>query len=336
MVGRIALVGALGVAIVLGAQAVRPTPEEAGEDQIAPLESVLPTLEPGTPPSVLRVADPRGLWLFYGGVDRLQRIDLDTGEHEVVGMRARPILVTGSELVLATVDRPLIGWASLNDPSEMPDGWRQARVATSDIAGSVWLHLTDSSSWMLSDLVAMRDGKTTELPPGIDLGRQPSFADGMLLHGRDLAVVDGRIYEHDRAGWNEVTSGWLVGFTDRAALVERCATLTSCHRTWYRRRDWSPLRGAPDVEAALAGGEVAAVVADMTDTTQERQPFVGAALLAGLADDDVSVCCDQHWLAARVGDRVGLFDVVNGQLVAWFDGLLVEDGGRILLVEKPG
>lgn len=316
--------------IVLAAQLVRPVPEEAARPAVTP--SPNPTTAAVAAEVERWVGPGPPLWLFYGGEDRLQRLDVATGEHAVVGMRARPLLVTGPELVLGTVDWPLVGWASLEDPSEMPDGWRDGVVAPSSAPGEVWFHLDDSRSWLQADLVAKRDGTTVEIPRGVDVASQPSYADGMVVHGIDLVDAAGHVYERDRDGWRRVRPGALIGFTENTAAIETCATLRSCEMTWYDRTDWSELVGPPSMAASIAGGEIASVIAELLGTHDD--PALDRSV-ADLTDDDVSLCCDGAWLAVRFGDAVALFDLEENDSIWWSNALLVEDGGRILLAQKP-
>lgn len=256
-------------------------------------------------------------------------------------MRARPLLVTGSELVIATVDHPLIGWASLEEPTEMPDGWRDAVVAGADEPGAIWLGTNETATWKLAHIARMREGETVTFPVGIDLAAQPARAQGVLHAGRDLATVQGQIYEYTSDGWHQVLPGWLAGYTENAALVEQCRTLTSCEQRWFARPQWQLLDAAPDLETAIIEFGVGPVVTEMIGAAESDWAALGSGpdelrALADLDEADYSLCCDQRWLAVRIAERVVLFDTAAGEVWAAYDGLVVEDGGRVLLAQKPG
>lgn len=212
---------------------VTPTPQ--------PTAAEIPALQPT--PTVTQLAPDanaallpgreRRLWLFYGGGDPLQRLDLTTGAVDLYGLRARPTLATGGELVLEVAGA--IGWVGLDDPGEMAEGWIVAEIKAGPEDGQLWFWSAPSHEWTLRDL-------RTNLQ--VERRWLPAITNTDALDP-DLAAFAGSLYAWDGETYTRVGAGDVIAFDDDVAVVATCGdSLDDCKTTWLDRQTWTPIDDA--------------------------------------------------------------------------------------------
>ncbi len=211
---------------------------EPAEERTAVVDNAAPpTVEPvrGLPEPVsvgyaLITDESVGLWLFYGGSDPLQRLDLDTGIVDTFDVRAAPTLVTGGELVLRASGS--IGWVGINDPGAIAQGWVSARVHEADEPGQVWLFSEMTSDWVRQDLATRAELEVRSLPS----------VGAPIAHSPDLASFAGGIYAWFNDDYRRVADGQPFAFSDDVVITAQCGpTLSDCTVEWLDRETWKPL-----------------------------------------------------------------------------------------------
>ena len=233
----------------------RESPTDPENVESGPL--VVPT--PASPSTTRLSADPllgepTDWWLFYGGPDPLQRLDLDSGALEVTGLRAAPLMARDGELVIRQASSGAVGWVSAADPSEQADGWRQAVVAPGRSTNDLWT--VSGSTWTRHDLTTNRTIEERRIR-----GSEPA---GPAITGR-LAALTGEptlvstafgLYRYDGDDYRYLSRGRLLASDSNRALIEECGEqLTDCALRWIEPSTGSELE-LPLPTVSLLAAEV--------------------------------------------------------------------------------
>lgn len=364
------VVGLVVVAALLWFLTRSNTPEEPGPDQaiieegvgdtpattlIVPTSGVRPTTPTTLIPGVAVLGEPTGLWLFYGGDDRLQRVDLDDGEVSRYGLRAHPLASVQGELIVSTAAVKVIGWVSLEDPSEQAEGWKDGRIALP--ADGVHIQFLDEAEGVWTRL---------ELPSGRIVETQTAFAPvplafrlpgrpAMLAPGPDLVSTANGIYasinppDGGEAEYTRVrASGQILIHDPSKALVQDCgADLLDCSSAWFSRTDWSQLSlPTPDQTigfAEILGDGTWLHTIDISGAHQllllEPSPEMDLEESFGIevAIESLSISPDGRWLAVKQPDMdlIELIDLTTGITEKRFSGFSAGSSGTLLFVSKP-
>lgn len=360
--------GILGVGVLLAVAVLawaltRPSADEGPGPDEAVIEQgvgdtpattlIVPTSRPvATSPTTQLpgqqvLGEPTGLWLFFGGDANLQRLDLDTGYVDVFGLRAHPLLVVGAELVIGHNNTGSVGWVSLIDPGEQPNGWKEARISRGVLAGHLWTY--EESVWTRFDLAdnTVLEQFAANAPVPLAAGTEGRSA--TLIPGPRLISTPNGIFEATDAGEHvKVATGRLLTFDDERALVEQCVdTLTQCEMVWLKRGSWErldlpvPETGAQFAEI-LGGGRYLHTV-DSTGIRHQVLPLevaqgqdAGAAFRLDTDAGSLTISNDGRWMAIGPNPDgvVDLVDLSTGDVVVSYPGFRAASGGSLLLADQ--
>lgn len=358
--------GPLSLALLAGlavlAWSLTRPPTEPGPDQVVIEEGVgdtpattliVPTSQPlvNPPttqlPAVQIVGEPTGLWLFFGGDANLQRLDVDTGVVDLFGLRAHPLLAVGNELVVGHNATNSVGWVSLSDPGEQPNGWKDARVARGVLPGHMWTF--ERATWTQFDLADNKVIEQIQASAPVPLGAGGEGRPALLIPGPRLISTGNGVFEATDDGDHiKVADGRLLTFDDSKALVEQCpASLSECRPVWLDRERWQPLDLAvPESGVAFAeilgGGRYLHTV----DIAGERHQLlflepgqaqeVGAGFRLSTDVGSLTISADGRWMALGPDDSglVQLLDMNTGDVAASWPGFDAEFTGTLLLVDQ--
>lgn len=262
---------------VLRDSGVEPAAIDGGEignndAEFSLAEPRVTTPPPSTlPDGELLLGEPTGLWLFYGGDDPLQRLDLDNGEFVTYGIRANPVFATGSSLVISQTGlETLSSWVGLADPGEQPHIWKTGPVARAATEGDLWIYERPTPEraeprWTRFAAAEHRMVERREVistvPADDGVGRSRA-----LVPGPDLISDDGQTYEYVNGRYELRGPGSILAYDDGHALTVQCPD-EKCYVQWMARASWEPF-GFPtpydppaDVEL-LAGASWLYLVSD--------------------------------------------------------------------------
>ncbi len=347
--------GLVVVALLVWLLARSPDGDDVSDDPADPA-STTSTATPRTtavralpPPTTLFVPEevdpdgPAGLWLFYGGADGLQRLDLDTGVVDRYGVRAHPVLTVGDQLVLAT-DGGEIGWVDLADPGGQAGGWSRAKLAPGGEPGALWLQrLDEGAAWIGLEPSTGTVLERNRRVDGDVLETGLAGRTGVIVPGPELVDTANGIYRVEGDGTSvRVGSGRILTYDTTRVLVERCGDrLDDCALAWHDRTTWAPLDlPAPAVPglryAEIVGGGrwLDLIGADrrlLVDLTPNDDGADSVAL--NQRDRVLAVSPDGRWLAVLGTERTEVISLDTGASVLSVE-LERERGGTLLLVDK--
>ena len=282
-----------------------------------------------------------GLWLFYGGEDPLQRLDLDNGEIDRYGLRAWPLAGIGDKLVVTAEGSGSIGWVPLDNPGEQALAWTEATAAGGDDPGHLWLLTADPPTWSLIEVGVNRTIEQRVVPEQVAAAQRSGPRQRHLLPDPDLVDTPNGIYEFDGTEYRRVGEGRVHHFDDDRALVERCgATIDDCTLQWFDRATWQPV----DLAVPTAPIESARVLGDGS-TVRSVRPGGASSELTSLETGDrielvgrgesVVVSPDGRWLAFTTPDvGLSLVDLGTGSIVHEIEVFTRSRPGSLLFVEK--
>ncbi len=345
-----------------GLLATTPTPTtnvsdtNAGDDigSVAGPDSVSRT---SMAPGEFLLGEPTGLWLFYGGTDPLQRIDLDTGELVDFGIQAYPVLATGGDVVLYQGEAKVSGWVSTAEPGEQALIWKTGPVAPAADDGMVWIldrsrdmehpsgEPVGSGRWELFDIaanrvVARRPGDRYEQSGSAAAASKPPVGRFEVLSpGPEYSSRPDGVYRYGDDGYRRVGDGRVLTYDDASVLMEDCAG-GRCDYSWVGRVGGEPVgdpvaNGSVVSAELLAGGRWLQTI-DGAGQAQLLDRESGDRLdFDRLASPTVSP--DGRWLAWVVGRRgeatVFVTDLASEETVA-YRGLATRGSGDLLFVER--
>lgn len=267
-----------------------------------------------------------GLWLFFGGEDPLQRLDLDAATVDRFGLRAWPLAAIGNELVVTAEGSGSIGWVSLDNPGEQALVWNEALAAASVEPGHIWLLTAEPAAWSLINVEQNQTVEQRPVPEQVSSAHQSAVRQRFLLSGADLVATANGIYQAEDGGYRRVGEGHLHDFDHDRALVEQCgATLDDCELQWFDRATWEPLElpvpATPIDSARLLGdgswirsmspdGERSQLLSLETGESIDLEGFGGA----------LTISPDGRWLAFNEPDvGLSLVDLRAGTLIQRID-----------------
>lgn len=335
-----------------------------------------PTTAPPTTmsPGEFLLGEPTGLWLFYGGADPLQRLDLDTGELIEFGLQASPILATdrggggdaggdaGGDIVLYQGASGVVGWVSSENPAEQALNWKDGPVAPGPVPGTLWIldrsedgeHpsglAVGSGRWELFDTDANRviERRPGDLYPDV----LTAHAESMELGGRFEALHPGPdfttradgVYAYGDDAYRRIGDGRILTYDDSLVLLAECPEAAGsgdgCRHRWIDRASGDPVDqptpGSASVVFAelLGGGRWLHTIDD-----RERSELVDLSTGIRLELDrsaHLTVSPDGRWLAYLAGKSLIVSDLA-GDLGKSFEyrDLSLDGGGDLLFVERP-
>ncbi|MGI9597014.1 MAG: hypothetical protein ACR2QK_12695 [Acidimicrobiales bacterium] len=322
-----------------------------------PTTTVAETTIPRTTmvPGQFLLGEPTGLWLFYGGADPLQRVDLDTGELIEFGIEAHPVASTGEHVVLYQAESKVAGWVSAAEPGQQALSWKSGQVAPDDEAGRLWiLDRSRDRDHPSGEPVGPGEWQLFETATNLVLDRRPGelydeveavYAESRLVGGRfevlrpgpDLSTRPDGVYRYDEAGNQLIDSGHLFTYDDGHALLGRCPADEPCSFTWIDRAAGAAAeRPVPEGRIVfaelLAGGEWLHAVGRSSRsqlinlTTGERLEYERGI--------EPTISPDGRWLGLLSDDVVTLVDMVGNREPVEYRGLNRRQGGDLLFVER--
>ncbi len=345
------LVALVGVVASLTRPAAEPGQEEAIEQTTTSTVDVddgpttlPPTTAPPTEMTPLPAGVTTGVWLFTGGEGPLQRIDLDTGTVETYGLRARPILAAGGELLVAIESSSAIGWVGLGDPGQQGNGWAVSDVAYGTTPGTVWLRRhSPGDEWLNFDLES-----------NVILARRPVTASpqrvtslegrgALMVPGPELLATPSGVFRTTEEGSQRIGSGRLLAFDQSRALVEQCPqSLETCTVEWRTSDSWQlidlPRPSSTDVHyAEIMGGGTWLLAVDQSTGMIELLPLAGdrdgfdfppSATLPSVSNDG-------RWMAHLDPETstIEVYDLDAERLLSTIEGSTF-DQNSVLLVDK--
>jgi hypothetical protein len=357
----ITLAGLIGVAVLVWAL-TRPTSDEVGPDQAlieqgvgdTPATSlIVPTTVPGSTapttlvPDIALTKQPTGLWLFYGGDDSLQRVDLDTGNLDVYGLRAHPLMAVAGELVVAHAGSNTLGWVGLDNPGEQAEGWKNAWLAV-DVTSPDRAWLLANDEWVLHDLAANTLLERVPVAAAPPLGGGPVGRPALMIPGPEVISTPNGVYQLETGAYRRVLDGGQVLLFDSdRALVQRCGeVLIDCTVVWRSRSGWSsqdlPTPVGPVAFAEVLGSGRWLHTIDPAGQHRLLALDDGEGLARGesfqveVEVESLSVSSDARWLAVKRRDAgvIELIDLSTGLVESRFEGFEVGQGGTLLLVSQ--
>ncbi len=240
----VGVVGALSLVVWQSSDGLitEPPAEPATPVSLAPPR--VTTVPPSTLPNgELLVGEQTDLWLFYGGEDPLQRLDLDTGEFVTFGIRVNPVVATGSSLVVSTAQPDdLISWVQLENPGEQPQVWKAGRIAQAADDGDVWIYEDvgpdGTPLWTRFSTdeheIAERRSPLIPLDSADGVGRARA-----LISGPDLVGDGESIFEYVDDNYERLGPGSVLYYDKGHALTLQCPDET-CFVQWVARATWEP------------------------------------------------------------------------------------------------
>gem|GEM_PF-3779159 len=279
-----------------------------------------------------------GWWLFYGGNDQLQRLDLDTGEVDNFGLRAAPVAFGAGELILVT-DQGSAGRVSLEDPGEQPQGWLLSRIARIDEPGFLWLYTVDDATWTKQDLRTDMIVERRFAPQQVFPDFRSDFAQ-LGVPGPDLVTTTSGIYRYEGDQYVRELFGTVLEVDEDRALVDSCdSELTGCSAEWLHINDWSPTgdrRPGERIEsAALVGADRWLHVIFKNGDTQLQSTSSEVTYTMDDATVAIAVSPDGGWLAALQRDGgVILSNLDDGEANPAIYPFVHNAGGALLVVEQ--
>lgn len=303
------------------------------------------------------LGEPTGLWLFYGGDDPLQRIDLDNGELVDFGIEAYPVLATSDDVVLYQGDSKVSGWVSSAQPGEQALNWKPGLVAPGPAEGLLWI-LDDSQDmehpsgepvgsgrWVLFDTATNR---VVERRPGDrhEQSRAPAAISAVpvgrfevLSPGPDYSSRPDGVYRYGDDEYRRVGDGRVLAYDGTSVLIEDCAA-GPCSHSWIDRADGEPIGdpvpSRPVVSAELLAGGRWLHIVDRDGQSQLLDRETGGRFdFDRLASPTVSP--DGRWLAWVFGQEdetmVFITDLVSDETFS-YRGLSKRGAGDLLFVER--
>ena len=337
--------------------ATSTTPESTITIPPATTTATAPTTVTAPPttlvPGVFLLGEPTGLWLFYGGADPLQRLDLDSGERIEYGLQALPIAATGDDLVLHQEESGVSGWVLAADPGEQALNWKRGPVAPADEPGLLWV-LDPSTSmdhpagvtvgfgrWQLFDLAANRvlDRRPGDLYDEIEANVD---ADGARFRsvGPDYSNRPDGVYRYNEDGYRRIAEGRAVAVDGSKVLVTTCAAgsgvAEACAASWIDGQTGAVL------DDPVPDGNIGA--ATLSNGRLLLSPDnAGAATLFELDSGETSsledldqpvVSPDGRWLAGFAEDTLIIRDLLGRQQPMTYGEFSREGGGNLLFVAR--
>jgi hypothetical protein len=316
---------------------------------------------PTPPPSTLPVGQyllgkPTGLWLFYGGQDPLQRLDLDSGEHIEVGARAIPVAVNGEDVVLYQPASGVFGWVLIEDPGEQSLAWRRGPVAPGPEPGQLWIldpqrdlaHpagvAVGAGRWDLIDLATVRllEQRPGDLYPEVEAQYSQRSARGLDIWAMrpppDLSNRSSGVHRYEPDGYRRLQAGWVLTSSPTVALIQSCADGGDCGLSWLDPADGRAI-DLPVPDGDLSAAELVAGGNWLRHVdTEGRVGFLNLGTGEKLSPPGVGarLSPDARWMATVGPDRVSVFDVSVGLVepvmeIELFDQM---DGGELLFVTR--
>ncbi len=305
-------------------------------------------------PGQFLLGEPTGLWLFYGGADPLQRIDLDSAEVIEYGLQASPVLATGEDLVLYQIESKVSGWVLASQPAEQPLGWQVGPVAPGEDDGRLWVldrrRPADPDAetsvgfgrWQLFDT---GDNRVLERRPG-DLYEELEDADQevdriggrfeILRPGPAFSNRPDGVYRYDDGQYRRVSDGRVLTYGRSTALIRRCAADNPCAYDWIDtatgRLSDGPAPAGRVVFAELLAGDRWLHTID--DAGRSELLEFGSDRRFGFGLVRPTVSPDGRWLAVVDEGSVIIIDLSDRQGPVEFETLRIDGGGDLLFVER--
>ncbi|MEM7091856.1 MAG: hypothetical protein AAF567_02540 [Actinomycetota bacterium] len=280
-----------------------------------------------------------GLALAHGGQNSpLTVLHLETGELELTGIRAEPLVQSGANLVLASADHRTIGWLPIDALTEMPQGWTTSRAAHADRDGEIWLFRFDDAEWARFELDSAR---IVERRParGMVMHSVPPWEPMSLVPGPHVIGTTDGIFEWTGQAYDRVAAGRVLASSESAVLIERCSNpADECVTSWFDRTTWRQLRLPTPTDPAwtheLAGDDRWLVSTDPRRTgTELVELATGRRLIFDAAVGSVDVSPDGSLLALVYREQVVLMDLADPAGAQRLAGLEPVDRGRLRFVE---
>ncbi len=365
----VGLIGIIGLLVVV----TRST----ADDLVAPPTTTAPTTTtipvPSAAPSPLSVAttvppttlvpgqfllgEPTGLWLFYGGTDPLQRLNLDNGEFVTFGLEAFPVEATGEDLVLYQGRSGVSGWVLASNPGEQALTWKRGPVAPGPEPGLLWAldreegmehpsgEPAGSGRWQLFDLAENRvlERRPGDLYDDVEAVLTGSEADRFRVAPDYSNRPDG-IYRYGEDGYRRIADGQVLAADGSLLLVSDCTVLESadaepgtCRSAWLDGEtggtfsDPIPARDVRSARFQSSGRWL--ITVDATGETSLIELESGAQTpLNNLAGAAVSP--DGRWLAGLNAGELVIEDLLGLRETFRYELPDSDDGGTLLMVER--
>ena len=315
------------------------------------------SIEPPEPLEPL-LGEVSGYQLFYGGDAPLQRLDLDTGELSLFGLRAHPVLVTGPSLVLYQESGGLIGWVPLDDPGEQVQTWKRVLLAEGNPPGSLWLldpavdeqHPSGApvgiGTWKLVETTSNRMESTLpgdqwdEVTSAVHGDPALGGAVGLFRPGPGLSSRPNGVHLMDGDGFRRLTDGRvLIGGTSGLLLTGTCGPEGPCDLSWFDLGTETGVeRRLPTVRprvARLAGGGAWVHSVGWDGTSELLQLDTGRVIHNDWATERPAISPDGRWLAHLADGAVVITDLERDQ-AAVIDGFELDGSGSLLFVAAAG
>lgn len=266
----VAVLATIGLLLALAGTSSAPADDEAAADPdqvdetttAAPTNSrqtAAPTTAPTTlPAGQFLLGEPTALWLFYGGADVLQRLDLDTGQRDEYGLRAYPVATAGEQLVLSAEASGAIGWVDLADPAAQAQGWKEAKIAIAADPSHLWLlQKSDDPVWTLFDIGLDLIVEQRPISDAVALDNGLAGRAGKIVPGPDIVATPNGIYRFDDGVGVRVGEGRVLAYDQSVVLIETCGrTLDDCTTRWVDPASWQPVDRATPTGSPLRFAEI--------------------------------------------------------------------------------
>jgi hypothetical protein len=335
---------------------------DAGSVPESPEPRASIAVTPAAPPSTIAdgrpVLDlPTGLALFYGGEAPLQRVDLDTGRLAVFGIRAHPVLVTGSTLVLRQPDADLVGWVPLADPGQQAKVWKRGRVTGGSEPGQLWVldpavderhpagAATGSGRWELFDLTEDRVVRRLpgDLHDEVEVAADAEPPVGGVFDALGppplLSTRPDGVHRHGEDGYRRLAAGRALVDDAGVGLVASgsCSSGDSCDLVWIDVATGGvvdrPLPGGRPRVAAVVGGGRWLHTVDWDGRSELLELGTGRRIEHTWATDRPTISPDGRWLAEWFGTTVVISDLDGGgppRTAGWVDGFERDGPGSLV------
>jgi hypothetical protein len=315
-------------------------------------------------PGQLLLGEPTRLWLFYGGADPLQRLNLDNGEFIEYGLQAHPVAATGEDLVVHQAQSGVSGWVLAANPAEQALNWKRGPVALAPEPGQAWLldatgarehpsgEAVGGGRWQLFDLA---DNRLIEQRPG-DLYAQveqqlAAFSDAAADNpfdrhrpvGPDYSNRPDGLYRYGDDGYRKVSDGWAIAVDGPTILVRTCGDFTTapCPLAWLDGETGEQLvKRVPEgdvTSVALPRSGAVMLVADRSGVSSLVDVESGAVELLDRYQQ-VALSPDGRWLAGLTADELIIEDLMEVQAPFRYRDLKRAGndagGGTLLFVEQ--
>ena len=315
-------------------------------------------------PGQLLLGEPTRLWLFYGGDDPLQRLNLDNGEFIEYGLQAHPVAATGEDLIVHQAQSGVSGWVLAANPAEQALSWKRGPVAFASEPGQAWLldaigarehpsgEAVGSGRWQLFNLA---DNRMVEQRPG-DLYDEVEQQLGALANaaatdpfdryrpvGPDYSNRPDGLYRYGEDGYRKLSDGWAIAVDGETVLVRTCGdfTTTTCPLQWLDGQT------GERTEKRVPEGDVGSVMLSRSGAVMLATDRAGVTSLVDVASgavdvldryQQVAMSPDGRWLAGLTADELIIEDLMGGQPSFRYRDLKRSDGdsggGTLLFVEQ--